>query len=304
MSMTLSQIRTQVRRDLSMDEEQFISDAEINKYINDGIDVAEAEIHTLYEDYFLDYLSLPLSVGVDTYDLPSNIYANKIRKVIYDNGSDKEYLIARIKKLEDTMSSENENSDYYKYLITNVAPSTVGTAVTAYTVGTKLVVFSADHKLPVGSKVEFFTSGGVTRGTDYVASTPSSTSIILSTGIAAVVPTDTCTRLGGIKIKLFPTSAENSTSAVTLWYIRNSKTLSLDADVCDIPEFVSYVIWYTKAQCVAKDVGNPMTQYILSEVEKAKTLMVETLTSMVPDDDNFIGADLSFYSDFNTEMMD
>ena len=304
MSMTLSQIRTQVRRDLSMDEEQFISDAEINKYINDGIDVAEAEIHTLYEDYFLDYLSLPLSVGVDTYDLPSNIYANKIRKVIYDNGSDKEYLIARIKKLEDTMSSENENSDYYKYLITNVAPSTVGTAVTAYTVGTKLVVFSTDHKLPVGSKVEFFTSGGVTRGTDYVASTPSSTSIILSTGIAAVVPTDTCTRLGGIKIKLFPTSAENSTSAVTLWYIRNSKTLSLDADVCDIPEFVSYVIWYTKAQCVAKDVGNPMTQYILSEVEKAKTLMVETLTSMVPDDDNFIGADLSFYSDFNTEMMD
>jgi len=286
-----------------MDEEQWITDVELNKYINDGIDVAESEIHTLYEDYFLDYVSLPLVSGVEIYDLPSDIYANKIRRVIYDNTADKQYIINRIKKLEETVSVNNVNSDYYRYLLTNVGTTTVGTAVTAYTVGTKLAVFSADHMLPIGSRVEFFTSGGVSRGVDYVATVPTSKSITLTTGIAAVVPTDTCQRVGGIKIKLFPVSNENSTTNITLWYIRNCKTLVSDTDVCDIPEFASFVVWYTKAQCVAKDVGNPMTEYIMAELDKSRKDMVETLTTMVPDDDNFIGADVSFYNDFNTEMI-
>ena len=59
--------------------ESFISPDEMTNYINEGIDWAESIVIGIYEDYFLDrtaWLSL-----TDEADLPTNIYANKLRKV-------------------------------------------------------------------------------------------------------------------------------------------------------------------------------------------------------------------------------
>lgn len=64
-----------------LQEESFISDAEMTNYINEGIDWAESIVVGLYEDYYLqrtDWVLIPAN-GED--NLPANIYANKLRKV-------------------------------------------------------------------------------------------------------------------------------------------------------------------------------------------------------------------------------
>lgn len=92
---TLAQIKTKIKNDLDLNDEQFITPNELLGYINEAIDDIEAEIHTIYEDYFLASANIALVSGTSDYSLPSNIYANKIRGLVYSNGS----RIYKIKKL-------------------------------------------------------------------------------------------------------------------------------------------------------------------------------------------------------------
>ena len=87
MSRTLLDIRTQIKDDLDLNEETFVTDIDLNRWINDAIETAEAEIHDLYEDYFVSDVDVPISVGVNKYDYPADIYANKIRKILYKEAS-------------------------------------------------------------------------------------------------------------------------------------------------------------------------------------------------------------------------
>lgn len=117
MAKTLSELRTLVLEPVDMQEEDFVDEAEVNRYINQGIRQAESEIHTIYQDYFLNRISLPLEEGVSSYDLPEDIYAHKIRKIMYDDGS-KNYIVKRIRDLEDIPNIE-DNDAYLSYLIIN-----------------------------------------------------------------------------------------------------------------------------------------------------------------------------------------
>ena len=123
MAKTLSELRTLVLEPVDMQEEDFVSDAEVNRYINQGIKQAEAEIHSIYQDYFLDWTTVDLVSGTSEYDLPSDIYATKVRKLLWDS-TEKQYEIKRIRDLTDILDIENEDS-YYSYLIRNNASSGV-----------------------------------------------------------------------------------------------------------------------------------------------------------------------------------
>src|SRR3972149_6519778 len=104
LNFTLAQIRTKVQNDLDLLDEDFITVAELDAYINEGIDVAEAEIHTIYEmknqHYFLSVANISLVTGTSYYASPADIYANKIRRLIYDDGSRK-YKLRVIKNLDE-----------------------------------------------------------------------------------------------------------------------------------------------------------------------------------------------------------
>lgn len=114
---TLADILERVQTELDLQDEDFIDQDELIGYIKNGVNQAKNIINTLYEDYFLAKpLTLTLVSGTDEYSLPSNIYAQKIRKVLYNDGSEKK-VIRRIKSLEETMLLEN--TDNYAYLITN-----------------------------------------------------------------------------------------------------------------------------------------------------------------------------------------
>ena len=85
---TLKEMRDQVISDLDLQEEEWISEAEINVWINEGVKSAEAQVHTLYEDYFLSESDpVTIAYGQTYVDYPSDIYANKIRKIIFSDGT-------------------------------------------------------------------------------------------------------------------------------------------------------------------------------------------------------------------------
>jgi hypothetical protein len=102
--MTLKDIRDHVKDDLDLDEETFITDADLTHWINQGIRAAEREIHTLYEDYFLAEADPEaITQGINKVDYPSDCYANKIRKIIFSDvasgSSTTSHEVRRIKDL-------------------------------------------------------------------------------------------------------------------------------------------------------------------------------------------------------------
>lgn len=221
---TLAEIRAKIERDLDTEEETFVTQTELDEYINEGIDIAESEIQTLYEDYFLTKSTLSLVSGAEEIDLPTDIYAHKIRRIVWRKGSDV-YTVDRIRdwrKFEEyAVERVTESSTVYSYFLINSTP-------------------------------------------------------------------------GAPKILLSPPAQETDSTSASIWYLRQANRLSADSDVCDIPEFVYFVIQYAKVRIMEKE-SHPMLQKGMTDLVMLKERMTATLTSMVPDDDNEIEPDYSHY---------
>lgn len=122
---TLSEIENDIKDALDLQEEEFISLDELARYINEGLNEAESEIMELNQDYFLAKGFLPLVSGTNSYDLPNNIYANKIRGIMYMNGSI-QYPIDQYRrkfKFADIANTEQFGvADDYRYFLQNDVP--------------------------------------------------------------------------------------------------------------------------------------------------------------------------------------
>lgn len=115
-----------IRRDMDLIDDPAVAEQEMIEYFNDAIREAEANIHGLgfEDDYFLTSEPLNLSSGVDTYALPSNIYANKIRGLIYSEGLSRTYELRPYKRFGKfsniTIDSLTPGDGYgYMYYIKN-----------------------------------------------------------------------------------------------------------------------------------------------------------------------------------------
>ena len=122
---TVLEARTKIINDFSLQDEAFISYDELSGYLNDAINNAESEIMLTNGEYFLTSGYLPSATGVEVYQLPDNIYANKIRGFIYSNGS----LIYPIKQyrrkqkfINQAFTEEYGASDFYRYTLINDYP--------------------------------------------------------------------------------------------------------------------------------------------------------------------------------------
>ncbi len=230
-SPTYSELLSNLEKELDLEDETFITPDEFLNYFNEAVDMVESAIHSIYEDYFLTTSSISLVSGTSTYSLPSDIYAQKIRAMLYSDGSAKIYNIKRIRKLDEIsfLALPSNQANLFRYLITN--------------------------------------DGTV-----------------------------------GLKIKFYPTPAETNTN-ITLYYLRNAKKFSTGSDVCDIPEFTSVIVQYVRWKCMQKE-GHPGTQEALQDLERMKQDMVETLTARVPDEDNQVLMDTTFYQDFDLNSYD
>lgn len=207
----------------------FVDEEEVKGFANDAIDEAESLIHTIYEDYFLDKAYLTLVNGEEDVDLPTNIYAMKIRAIIYDNGSSV-YEIKRIRELK-------------KFLQYRLAKQNTGTS---------------------GTYSYFLTNATA----------------------------------GEPKVTFSPPAQEDSTENVEVWFLRNANRLTFPEDKCDIPEFVQFIYDYVRVKVYTKEghFALPVAQQALAETRQR---MIATLTEMVPDNDNEMQPDLSFYREHN-----
>jgi hypothetical protein len=122
---TWAEIRDKVEDDLDLQDETFVRPDELLAYANEAIDEAEAEVHSLYEDYFLARGTITLVSGQEEYDLPTDIYAHKIRSLVYDNNA-KIYKINRVrdwKKAEDYSIQLNYGTgEIYTWFLVNTTP--------------------------------------------------------------------------------------------------------------------------------------------------------------------------------------
>lgn len=121
---TYTEILAKLENDYDLNDETFMTQAELLGYMNAAIDDAEAIIHNLhFEDkYFRTVANLAFVTGTQDYSLPSDIYGNKILAFFYVNGSQK-YEIGRIKDVRETQNIDI--GDAYRYLPINTTASGV-----------------------------------------------------------------------------------------------------------------------------------------------------------------------------------
>jgi hypothetical protein len=124
---TWTEILARIKAEMSLDDSDgLVTDAELLDYANDAIDDAESEIMGIKEDYFLTKDTMTLVVGTEEYAMPSDIYANKLRGVVYFKGTEV-YPVTRVKDwnkfLEYRYSKTWASSTWrYKYMLLNTTP--------------------------------------------------------------------------------------------------------------------------------------------------------------------------------------
>lgn len=124
---TWAEIRTKIENECDLQDETFVRASELLEYANEAIDEAESEIHTLYEDYFLKKADVPVVALDERLTLPVDIYAQKIRRVIFtSSGGGSVYKVERMKdwhKFEEkAVSDVGSTTDLYKYFMVNETP--------------------------------------------------------------------------------------------------------------------------------------------------------------------------------------
>lgn len=231
---TYGQIRAKVELDLDLQNETNITADEQVGYCNEAIQEAVAEIHKIHEDYFLNTATLALVSGTAAYTLPADIYANKIRDVVYANGA----IIYKVRRIRGAQK-------FVDVLMTN--------------------------QFGLADDYRYYTQ---------------------NTSAAA-----------GNQLVLVPASRETG-NFITLWYLREANLVPLvsagtqvasDASIIDIPEFYTFIIQFMKVRCLEKDGADPRLQQAVMILEHERQMMVDTLTQMIPDDQDEVVADFSHY---------
>lgn len=125
-----SEIRTKIEQECDLEDEDFVRRDELLAYCNEAIDEAEAEIHTLYEDYFLKSKNISVAANDEFFDISvelPDIYADKIRRIIFtEPGGTTTYTVNRLrdwKKFEQKAVADTQlTTDLYSYFIVNDTP--------------------------------------------------------------------------------------------------------------------------------------------------------------------------------------
>lgn len=122
---TFLEMSTKVLTDFDLLDESWVSPNELAGYFNEAIEEAESEIITIKEDYFLTRAYVPVVAGIGQYNLPTNIYATKIRSMIYANGSliyDIVRYRRRFKFASMALTDQFGIADDYRYTLRNDIP--------------------------------------------------------------------------------------------------------------------------------------------------------------------------------------
>lgn len=137
---TFQDMEQKLKNDLDLNEETFVTDTEMKGYFNEAIEMIQHQIHTLAEDYMLSRTPIAVTEGQTELQLPTNIWANKIRKLFWTypgastpQNAIERYEILPIRNLQDTQFVDTQ--DAYQYILLNngvTNTNTIGTVVEVY----------------------------------------------------------------------------------------------------------------------------------------------------------------------------
>ncbi len=89
---------------------------------------------------------------------------------------------------------------------------------------------------------------------------------------------------------------------VTCWYIREAAIPSDLSDIIDFPQFWNFIAQHMIVRCLAKEIGNPRLTTEQATLDVMREQVVSTLADQVPDQDDTIEMDSSFYEDSGIGM--
>jgi len=121
---TFLEAKDKIEEETGTQGENFVSETEMFAFFNSAVDAAKAEIQKLglWDEYFLTNANITTIIDQAEYDLPSNIYATKIKGITFDDGSN-DYIIRRLKNrqrfLRKRQIERDDKTADYKYFITN-----------------------------------------------------------------------------------------------------------------------------------------------------------------------------------------
>jgi hypothetical protein len=225
---TYAELKDVVLNETGTIGQEIVSELELKSFFNSAIKECESEINGIYEDYFLVRFT-PINVVANqaNYALPTNLFASKIRSVVFRDGSD----IYPVRKMTGTQNFlDIEMNEYYQT--------------------------TEDYQFIIVNNPTTF------------------------------LP----------EIFLTPTPQSTVANGLVIWGWRLSNKMVSDSSICDIPEFYSFIISYVKARIFTK-LGDPRTGIAQGDLERERMLMKDTLSNMVPNGDNLLPMDLSFYGD-------
>jgi hypothetical protein len=224
---TLLEMRTTVRTEMDLIDEPAVTDAEITDRINQGIKVVAAKVLGLYEDYFVKRgTPISLVAGQAEYDYPADIWGNKLRALIYRNG-------------------------------------------------TKV------HEIP---------RSGPQRMNSFIETERAEVLGSWSSENATYRPL-------AEKFRISPVPTANEASVLVPWYVSDAATLTLNADVCDLPEWAHVAVAYAKWQIAADKPGLGNVTELKAQFESLITLVEESLSNRVPDQWDLVDKDMTTYEE-------
>lgn len=281
---TFASIKGEVQRALDLEEELFIQPQEYIDYCQKAIKFLEAEIHKLglEDNYFEAYAPLSLAETVQDYALPSNIYSNKILRIVWRRNSEIFEIMRLTKKDRYTDIAlmemfQNTGMPYYYQILNNsprvgprihLVPQCVDTvatyAKTIVTVNGSNVVTVADAtNIAVW---QFIEADGI----------PENTRVISISGLNVTLSEDAFASASSV-------SATFKDPDCLIYYIREANKIVGDTSVVDAFEFDDFVTQHMIVSCLGKEPGNPRLAIEGSRLNQLQDQMIATLTEMIPD---------------------
>lgn len=112
--LTWGDIKAEVQKDLGIEGDPDYDEQELVNICNRGINRVESRVIQLQQDYFLTKASpIAVTAGVLEYDLPDDIYANKIRRIFWEENGYNRKRLYRATNIDDM--EEMQGGDSYDY---------------------------------------------------------------------------------------------------------------------------------------------------------------------------------------------
>lgn len=291
-----------VQNKLDLRDEDFVDAPELLQYCEEAIKHCEAEIHTLNvtDWYFETSAAIRLVNGISSYPLPSNIYGQKITRLVFNDGGDI-YDVKRNIRVqrygEQKVVKDFGTSSFYTYLMYNNHAITGPNVELAPKSRDTSIVVSLTGDLTLGSKViaNASTTTGLVEGYYVEGASLASGTWIESIDAGASTIT--------LNQPAIATSTTESLEAVepllTCYYIRSAQIPTVSTDLIDFPEFWNFISQHMIVEVLKKELGNPRVTEENVKLQKLEMQLHATLADKTPDQTDDVQMDTSFYNDMD-----